>query len=106
MDRETETRFGRLDETLGQVAAGVGRQSDTLTIISRQLGDIQRLLTPEPMEGESSLERLLAQIVAQGQEQLRLLRGLAAMIGRLDGTSARRDGAEPKANGSGHGPRS
>lgn len=103
MDKDTQTRFDRQDETLGQIAAGIERHADTLTIVSRQLSDIQALLTPEPMEGESSLERLLAQIVTQGQEQLRLLRVLAAAIGRLDGTGEQPGTGAPTANGSGRG---
>jgi hypothetical protein len=106
MDKDTETRFDRQDDALGQIAAGVERHGDTLTIVSRQLGEIQRLLTPKPADGESSLERLLAQIVAQGQEQLKLLRGLAAMLGRMNDTPGRGAGREQRENGSEHGAKS
>jgi hypothetical protein len=106
MNEAAEIRFDRLDEAVGRVAAGVERHGDTLTIVSRQLSEIQRVLTPKPADGESSLERLLAQIVAQGQEQLRLLHGLAAMLGRMTETPGRGAGREQRANGSEHGAKS
>ncbi len=87
-------------ETLDEIATAIRRQADTLTIMSRHVVEILNRLTPEAAEGETALERLLAQLVAQGQEQLRLLQSLAGV-----GEGGEKEPPKPpggRQNGNGH----
>jgi len=64
MDQELTARMDQQQETLEAIANGIRRQGDTLTIMSRRVIEILDRLTPEAVESETALERLLAQLVA------------------------------------------
>ena len=103
MDPEIRSWTQRQDAATQEIAADQKRQADALTIMAKELAAITNLLTPRVSEGESPLEHLLAQLVAQGNVQLQLLRGLAQQK-RIERGSA--DPAEPastRANGNGRG---
>ena len=89
MDPELRSWTQRQDAVTQEIAADQKRQADALTIMAKELAAITNLLTPRISEGESPLEHLLAQLVAQGNEQLHLLRGLSrdSWLGQRNGHS-------------------
>lgn len=84
MDGELKAVLGGHGAILEAVEKALRRQGDTLTILSRQIAELQRLLSPEVFEGESSLERLLATLAAQGRDSLALLNRLANLMARVE----------------------
>ena len=102
MDRELTTLLTQQGESIEAIVTEQRRQADTLTIMSRMLADILEILTPGTPEGESSLERLLAQLVAQGKEQLTLLRQHGQLMARIERGLPGGGTPPAPANGSGH----
>ena len=102
MDQELTALLRQQDEAIEAIVTEQRRQGDTLTIMSRTLADILEILTPGTPEGESSLQQLLAQLVAQGKEQLNLLRQHGQVMARIE--QGLPGGGTPPAstNGSGH----
>ena len=84
MDQELTSLLTQQAEATEAIRAEQRRQADTLTIMSRMLADVLEILTPGTPEGESGLERLLAQLVAQGKEQLALLRQHGQLMARIE----------------------
>lgn len=103
MDEDLLEWMKRQDVAAQVLVTEQRRQADTLTIMGRQLADILDILTPRMAEGESGLERLLAQLVAQGEDQITLLRKLAQLTGRIErGPPGGTVPPPPAANGSRH----
>ncbi len=100
MDDNLTTRLDQQRHALDEIANSLRRQADTLTIMSRHVVEILNRLTPEAADGETALERLLAQLVEQGQEQLRLLRSLAGVVEGGEKEPPRHAGG--RQNGTGH----
>lgn len=101
MDQELTSLLTQQAEATEAIRAEQRRQADTLTIMSRMLADILETLTPGTPEGESGLERLLAQLVAQGKEQLTLLRQHGQLMARIERGLPGGGTTPPPANGSG-----
>jgi hypothetical protein len=85
MDQELTSLLKQQGEAIEAIVTEQRRQGDTLTIMSRTLADILEILTPGTTDGESSLERLLSQLVAQGKEQLTMLRQHGQLMARIEG---------------------
>jgi hypothetical protein len=84
VDTELKTMLAGHGAILKVVEKTLRQQSDVLTILSRQVAELQRLLSPEAFEGESSLEQLLATLAAQGRDSLALLNRLANLMQRVE----------------------
>lgn len=102
MDKELTSLLKQQGEAIEAIGVEQRRQADTLTIMSRQLTDILEVLTPGTPEGESSLEQLLAQLVAQGKEQITLLRQHGQLMARIERGLPGGGTPPAPANGSGH----
>ncbi len=99
MDSELRNWLERQDAIHRQIAADQKRQADTLTIMARELANLTELLTPKTGDGESALEQLLAQLAAQGKEQLTLLRQLGQLTSRIERRLSGTSPPPPPANG-------
>ena len=95
MDPELHNWLERQEATHRQIAADQKRQADILTIMARKLVDLTELLTPKTGDGEAALEQLLAQLAAQGKEQLTLLRQLGQLTSRIERRMSRADASPP-----------
>jgi hypothetical protein len=84
MDSELRSWLQRQEAETKAIAVDQKRQADALTIMSRELANLTELLTPKTGDAESPLEQLLAQLVAQGKEQLILLRHLGQLMHRIE----------------------
>jgi hypothetical protein len=84
MDSELRSWLQRQEAETKAIAVDQKRQADALTIMSRELANLTELLTPKTGDAESPLEQLLAQLVAQGKEQLILLRHLGQLMNRIE----------------------
>ena len=95
MDPELRRWLERQEAATVGIAIDQKRQADVLTIMVRELANLTELLTPKTGDGESALEQLLAQLAAQGKEQLALLRQLGQLTSRIERRMSRPDASPP-----------
>ena len=84
MDAEFRAWSQQQDAAVSGLTADVKRQADQLLLLTREVANIAMMLAPKISEGPSPLEQLLAQIVAQGQESIALLRDLVQEGDRIE----------------------
>ena len=99
MDPELRSWLERQEAATLGIAIDQKRQADALTIMARELANLTELLTPKTGDGESALEQLLAQLAAQGKEQLTLLRQLGQLTSRIERRLSGTSPPPPPANG-------
>ena len=105
MDPELRSWTQRQEAATQEIAADQKRLADAVTLLSREVANIAMMLAPRASEGESPLEQLLAQLAAQGKEQLTLLRNLGQAVGRIErGQTGTGGPSSPRANGNDRGP--
>ena len=84
MDHELKAWTEQQTLELHTVAAEQQRLADAVGLLSREVANLAITLAPRQSDGPSPLEQLLAQMVAQGQEQLHHLRNLTKWAGRME----------------------
>ena len=99
MDAEFRVWAQKQDAAAAGMQAEQKRQSDHLLLLTREIANIAMMLAPKISEGPSPLEQLLAQLVAQGQESLGLLRNLVQQGNRIEGKLAGPAAVKPTTNG-------
>ena len=100
MDPELTAWTDRQTGLLQSVVSEQQRLADAVSLLAREIANIGMLLAPRGGDGPTPLEQLLAQLVAQGQEQVRLLRHLTHWARRMEGGTGSND-ARSRAAGDG-----
>ena len=101
MDTELRTWTEDQNRAVAELSAFQQRANDQLVLITRELANIAMMLAPRISEGPSTLEQLLAQLIAQEQEAIDHLRDLVQQNKRIE---AKLDGHGPHPRpGSGNG---
>ena len=85
MDAEFRSWAQKQDAAMAAVLAEQKRQGDQQLLLIHEVASIVMMLAPKISEGPSPLEQLLAQIVAQNQEAVALLRDLVQQGNRIEG---------------------
>lgn len=100
MDAEFRAWSQKQDAATAAMRNGIERQADHLLLLIREVANISMLLAPKGSEGPSTLEQLLAQLVAQGQETIGLMRAMVEQGNRIETALAELTSAVPSlANG-------
>jgi hypothetical protein len=86
MDAELKGSLARIEAKGRDNAAILEAQGELLTIVLRQLAQIAELLTPKDGDGGMPLDELLAHMIRQNDEQLRIARGLLDALQKLERT--------------------
>ena len=105
MDPELTAWTDRQTSLLQSVVSEQQRLADAVSLLAREIANIGMLLAPQGGDCPTPLEQLLAQLVAQGQEQVRLLRHLTHWARRMEGGAGSNDaGGRAAGNGKPNGP--
>jgi|GEM_PF-3043658 hypothetical protein len=84
MDAQLKDSLARIEAQGRANAAILEAQGELLTIVLRQLTQIAELLTPRDNDGGVPLDELLAHMIRQNDEQLRIARGLLDALQKLE----------------------
>ena len=101
MDRELRGWAEEQTAATQAIAAEQQRLADAVTLLAREVAAIGMMLAPRASEEPSPLEQLLAQLVAQGKEQLFLLRALAREAVQPEGGDETANGTRRPGNANG-----
>ena len=83
MEDDIAERLSRIEEAQQVAGAALQAQGETLQVLVRHLAEIIGLLTPKESSGPH-LDELLAHLVKQNSEQLRLIHDLVEALNRLE----------------------